>query len=155
MTGWTWEDIYRRNLEVFGDQEPACSSPAPDETAENVPERLIEAECSKLLEEDGWRALRTDPVSDRGRGKGFGEVGMADRWFVRPLPGAGPYAVEMVWCEFKTGKNTARKHQQAWHIRERARGFQTWIANEDFPATIEGFREHYANSGLMRRPRWW
>ncbi len=119
------------------------------------PEHMIESECTRLLEQDGWRALRTDPVSDRGRGKGFGELGMADHWFGRPLPSAGPYAVEMLWCEFKAGGNKADKHQTEWHFRERARGFQTWIANEDFPATIEGFRSHYANSGLMRRTDLW
>jgi hypothetical protein len=31
----------------------------------------------------------------------------------------------------------------------------TWIANEDFPATVNGFREHYAQSGLMRRSDLW
>jgi hypothetical protein len=29
------------------------------------------------------------------------------------------------------------------------------VANETFPATVDGFREHYAKSGLMRRPKWW
>lgn len=147
---WTEEELARRNAEVFGVAVVPQSA-----TADDFPESLIEAECTKLLEEDGWRALRTDPVSDRARGKGFGEAGMADHWFARPLPSAGPYACEMLWCEFKAGSNTAKKHQILWHHRERARGFQTWIANEDFPATIEGFKAHYAASGLMRRLKWW
>jgi hypothetical protein len=160
MPGWTQDDIDRRNLEVFGTDRPGAPAVSQEKPAK-VPERLIEAECSKLLSEDGWRILKTDPVSDKSRGKGFGEPGMADGLFMRPLalgPGStkrDQYACEVLWCEFKAGKNRARKHQELWHIRERARGFMTWIANEDLPATIEGFREHYADSGLMRRPRWW
>jgi hypothetical protein len=118
-----------------------------------VRESAIEAECTKLLEEDGWRAMRTDPVSDKSKGKGFGEIGMADHLFMRPY-GSG-FACQVLWVEFKAGKERAGAHQIAWHTKERARGFVTWIANENFPATIEGFREHYANSGLMRRERWW
>ena len=121
-------------------------------------ESLIEAECTKLLEQDGWRALRTDPVSDRKRGAGFGELSMADHQYTRPA--LSDTARKEGWCqllyvEFKRGKQRATKAQIAWHERERARGFVTWIANEDFPATVEGFREHYAKSGLMRRPKWW
>jgi len=33
--------------------------------------------CTELLERDGWRSLRTDPVSNRAHGKGFGEKGMS------------------------------------------------------------------------------
>jgi hypothetical protein len=141
---------------------PACGGtgqiPDASEKAPDVAEAAIEAECTKILEEDGWRALRTDPVSDRGRGKGFGEVGMADAQFSRPA--TSEVARKAGWCqllyvEFKTGRNRARAHQIKWHRDERARGFLTWIANEDFPATVDGFREYYASSGLMRRDKWW
>jgi hypothetical protein len=61
----------------------------------------------------------------------------------------------MLWCEFKTANKKAGKRQLAWHALERARGFTVWVANETFPATVDGFREHYAKSGLMRRSKWW
>ena len=130
-------------------------------------EAVIEAECTKLLEEDGWRALRTDPVSDRGRGKGFGEIGMADHLYIRYSPFIkgdrmkfGPFAgqldcapsAEIAWIEFKRPGEKPAKHQIAWHIAERARGALTLIAGEDFPATVAGFAEWYTKSGLRRRP---
>ena len=37
----------------------------------------------EYLQLDGWRPIRTDPVSDRARGKGFGELGMPDYLFLR------------------------------------------------------------------------
>ncbi len=118
-------------------------------------ESVIEAECSKLLEEDGWRALRTDPVSDRSRGKGFGELGMADHLYIRYIgheANASRFrsAASIMWVEFKRPGEKPQKHQTSWHIKERARGALTLIAGEDFPATVEGFREWYSNSGLMR-----
>jgi hypothetical protein len=61
----------------------------------------------------------------------------------------------VLWVEFKRGKEKAGSHQVAWHAKERARGALTWIANEDFPATVDGFRSHYEKSGLMRREKWW
>src|SRR3974390_705182 len=61
-------------------------------------EEQIQETCTRLLELDGWRALRTDPCSDRARGKGFGEVGMADYLYIR-------YNVfgedETLWVEWK------------------------------------------------------
>jgi hypothetical protein len=127
-------------------------------------EAEIEAECTKLLEEDGWRSLRTDPVSDRGRGKGFGELGMADHLYLRYWAGYRPGAVndltgcydllaecQVLWIEFKRPGEKAKKHQVEWHMKERARGSLTLIAGEDFPASVQGFKEWYANSGLMRR----
>ncbi len=113
----------------------------------------IQEECVKLMQEDGWRALRTDPVSDRGRGKGFGELGMADYIFFRP--GRRQPMSEVLWVEFKSRDGCPKKHQTDWHYKERSRGFCTWIASVDFPASVEGFREHYAASGLMRRTKWW
>jgi len=104
--------------------------------------------------EDGWSVLRTDPVSDRGRAKGFGTPGMADVMFSRPA--ASEEQRKLGWCqvlhvEFKTGRNQATKTQQAWHRDQRAMGFLTWIANTDFPATLQGFRNYYEQSQLMRR----
>lgn len=154
MAGFTEEWLRQRNRDVLGiAPDIAISISADGDIPQDLrPEWMMEAECTKLMEEDGWRALRTDPVSDRKRGTGFGEVSMADHLYMRPVNG---YSCEVLWCEFKAGKNRATKAQIAWHAKERARGLQTWIANEDFPASVEGFRQHYAKSGLMRRPQWW
>ncbi len=129
------------------------------------PEWMIEAECTKILEEDGWRSLRTDPVSDRGRGKGFGELGMADHWYCRYgawqrlFPDSvnldKPYATtaaQLMWIEFKSAQGKPAKHQIDWHTKERARGALTLIAGVDFPASVAGFVEWYQNSGLKRYP---
>lgn len=107
--------------------------------------------------------------------KGVGEVGMADDLFIRYWSGYRKDAVrdiggipdllteaQVLWIEWKRlmpskrGKTWGRAtqaaiHQKAWHALERSRGALTWIGGEDFPASIEGFREHYKKSGLMRR----
>jgi hypothetical protein len=147
---WTDADLaaHYERLKVPHPDAP----PAPAKISEAV----IEAECTRILECDGWRALRTDPVSDRSRGKGFGEIGMADHLMIRYRPPtdwqAGmPGLAEVIWIEYKRPGEKPRKNQTAWHIRERARGALTLIAGEDFPATVEGFRNWYAGSGLMRR----
>lgn len=131
-------------------------APVPEVAAsdDDRPESLIQEECVKFMQEDGWRALRTDPVSDKSRAKGFGEVGMADYLFLRqPHPHVS--FDQILWVEFKSRKGCPSKHQTAWHAMERARGFRTWIASVDFPASVDGFRAHYEASGLMRRTRWW
>ncbi len=138
-------------------------------------ESPIQAECVSFMEQDGWRSLRTDPVSDRRRGKGFGEIGMADHLFIRYEFRRQKEAIqrmceefgssfgsesedqlhamaEVLWIEWKRPRGgVVSKSQLAWHNIERARGALTWIASVDFTATAEGFREHYAASGLMRR----
>jgi hypothetical protein len=142
----------------------SCAKVLPLPVADSVewPEHMIEAECTRLLEQDGWRALRTDPVSDRGRGKGFGEVGMADHMYIRyncagdvaagfdPWPPDFYALSETLWIEFKSAKGKPAKHQTEWHTKERARGALTWIAGVDFPASVSGFVEKYRNSGLNR-----
>jgi hypothetical protein len=153
MPGWTQNDVDRRNLEVFGNFRPDGPAAPPERPAKDVPESLIAMECEQLLREDGWRTLRCEPVSDRSRGRGFGEVGMPDLLAIRygrKLPTA-----EVLWLEHKRPGQKPKKHQHAWHSKERARGALVWVANETFPATVAGFREHYAQSGLMRRPKWW
>lgn len=150
---WTEADLaaHFARLQV---PNPALSVPPV-----TVSEAVIEAECTKILECDDWRALRTDPVSDRSKGKGFGEVGMADHLYIRYAPpvAEGDYhpcagvRVDLIWIEFKRPGEKPKKHQTAWHAKERARGALTLIAGEDFPATVEGFRKWYAASGLARR----
>ena len=139
---------------------PATASVGPSRGV--LRESAIEAECTKLLEQDGWRALRTDPVSDRGRGKGFGELGMADHLYIRYWQRSEKHPArewrinaEVLWIEFKRPGEKPKKHQVEWHTKERARGAFTLIAGEDFPATVEGFKCWYVGSGLMRRTRWW
>jgi len=131
-------------------------------------ERHIEQACTQLLELDGWRPLKTDPVSRAEWGRGFGEVGMADHLYIRHTPPRSAalrnasdfvYAAqaEVMWIEFKRirqGRKAATKttaKQDDWHAAERSRGALTLIAGNDFPATIEGFIEWYKNSGLMRK----
>ena len=150
LTKEEFQALLRRNEQALVDAVPAIIR-----ESDHKSEAQIEAECTKLLEEDGWRALRTDPVSDRVRGKGFGELGMADHLYLRygrrrnrELPQGDEDQV--MWIEFKRPGEKAKKHQIAWHQRERARGALTLIAGEDFPATVEGFRAWYAASGLRR-----
>lgn len=138
-----------------------CKGRVPDDlgvTLADLPEAAIQEECCKFLQEDNWRILVTSPVSNRSRGIGFGELGMGDVLALRPLKitsslrRADLYACEVLWLEFKAGREQAKSHQVKWHRDERARGFMTWIANADFPATVEGFKAHYDKSGLRRRP---
>lgn len=131
-------------------------------------ERDIERTCSDWLALDGWRMLKTDPVSDRSRGKGFGELGMADCLYLRycysgeacsaspRLTGAWDAIARVkhtqaVWIEWKRPGYKATARQTMWHMSERALGALTWIAGEDFPTSIEGFQAFYRQSGLMRR----
>ena len=136
-----------------------------------ITEAQIQQTCTEMLELDGWRALQTDPVSDRGRGKGFGEPGMADHLYIRyrmaaeprdfqsDLPNWPRVDAEVLWIEFKrirAGRKASTKatvNQQTWHQAERARGALTLIAGVDFPATIEGFTQWYKASGLCRKIR--
>ena len=128
----------------------------------NLKESDIARTCSGLLIADGWRMLITDPVSNHALGKGFGEIGMADRLYIRYglhgphiPPTTFTHVAEVLWIEWKRevrGKATKpTDHQKAWHMAERAQGATTWIAGEDFPATIEGFSNFYSQCGLRRR----
>lgn len=131
-------------------------------------ESEIQQQCADLLALDGWRALRTDPCSDRGRAKGFGEKGMADLLFLRPAlyvcdnsfgrSGAFPkHSIcsaadgQILWVEFKRPGQMPKSHQYDWHFAERLSGFLTVMAGVDFEASFEGFRIWYLVSGLLRR----
>lgn len=122
-------------------------------------EKDLQTYGTQLLEMDGWRRLRTDPVSDRRRGTGFGEIGMADdlyiryRWTPQLIDGdiQGLVLVEVIWIEFKSPKGKPTKAQLAWHAVERNRGALTLIAGRDFEATPEGMYAWYKQSGLMRK----
>ena len=136
-----------------------CRAPL-SATEDHRLEAPIQAECCKILEQDGWWILRTDPVSDRRRGTGFGAIGFADITAFRPMrvtqlvliqkfPQGCP--CEVLFLEFKSPKGKPSKEQLKWHQTQRAMGFATFIAGQDFPASTEGFREFYSASGLQRR----
>jgi hypothetical protein len=138
-------------------------------------EAQIQKACTDFLVSDGWRALQTNPCSDRGRGKGFGEIGMADHLYLRPadipyyaaaartgqftLNGQFPVGStlaaaqgQILWVEFKAPGKKPESHQYLWHLAERVHGFLTVMAGVDFEASYEGFVDWYFYAGLARRP---
>lgn len=124
-------------------------SPAP--AAEDMLEAPIEAECTKILEARGWRALKTDPVRSRSRGKGFGEPGMADHLYLNYGRGAAEDGSDdkVLWVEFKRSLGgRVSKTQLAWHEKERARGARTGMAGVDFAPTVEGFTRWIDEQGF-------
>ena len=123
-----------------------------------IAESHIEQTVTELLEWDDWRAIRTDPVSDRRRGKGFGEIGMPDHLYIRYLHGdriefpghstavlKAP-ASEALWIEFKRKGKSPKPHQLVWHDSERKRGALVLVVDD-----IDKFIAWYAGSGLKRR----
>lgn len=134
-------------------------------TRKVVEPKLSEADLqafgTQLLELDGWRSLRTDPVSDRFRGKGFGEVGMADMLYIR-YANNDPYQshrwAEVLWIEYKRGGRGPKalkreQHQREWQSLEIKRGALVWCAGLDFETTTKGFQEKYVRSVLNRSLR--
>ena len=142
-----------------GHPPPPAAAPQPASARrgtpkDETPESEVEAGITALLREDGWRALKTDPVSDKGRGKGFGEFGMADYLYIRyvyPLHSMRRWSAEVLWVEHKRphGSRIAQ-NQLDWHKIERDRGALTLIAGVDFEPTVSGFRDWYSKSGLRR-----
>ncbi len=117
----------------------------------NALEKQLERDCTNILIQDGWRPLKTDPVSRKAWGKGFGEPGMGDMLFMRPMKSPEPASCQVLWVEMKTPTGKLEDHQRRWHEAERAKGFTTWIMGTDFPATVEDFQKRYQSSGLFRR----
>jgi hypothetical protein len=134
--------------------------------------RITEADVQKavtdLLVADGWRAIRTDPVSDRGRGKGFGEVGMPDYLYLRYAAlvcpsGEVPHWSQHLWIEFKRYGAKLKPHQIAWHVAERSRGALVLVVDgiDDKAGqyrknvfgieSISDFISWYRTSGLARK----
>jgi len=103
----------------------------------------IQRTVTELLILDGWRHFRTDPTSDRARGKGFGEKGMCDDLYLRYTSINGG---NILWIEFKAPGKIPKPHQVAWHQRERERGALVLGAVDD----IDKFMAWYAESGLCR-----
>ncbi len=122
-----------------------------------ITEKDVQVGVTAFLELDGWRSIRTDPVSDRKRGKGFGEVGMPDYLYVRYW-GKSPmwtdrgesnshHMGDILWIEFKAPGKAPKAHQLNWHDAERTRGALVRVVDG-----FETFRSWYMNeSGLNRR----
>ena len=127
----------------------------PVQSGLKLSEKNLQRTCSDYLELDGWRMLRTDPCSDRRRGKGFGEIGMADCLYIRynsgVTPQAKPQDAQVLWVEWKSSGGSATQQQRLWIAAEKARGALVLLAGADFPCSVEGFLEYYRASGLMRR----
>ena len=138
-------------------REPPQAAPA----APRLREIDIERQCSDFLALDSWRPLKTDPCCDIGRGKGFGEAGMADHLYIRYLPPEAPgpgkpradrtALAEVLWVEYKRPGGRISDGQHQWATIERLRGALVWLATEDFEPTFEGFVAHYRASGLLER----
>lgn len=116
-----------------------------------ITEAHVQQTVVQFLELDGWRAIRTDPVSDRSRGKGFGEPGMPDYLFLRywkpdHLHNDTRPIGEMIWVEFKRKDKKPTSHQLIWHSGERGRGAFVFVVDD-----IDEFTRWYLGSGLNRR----
>lgn len=125
------------------------------------PRKRLEAElqeqCDGLLGYDGWRIVVTDPPHLRGLG--VIEKGIPDRLYIRYV-GLGLCKTpqictpverslsEVLWIEWKKPGGTPSTNQVLWKIAERARGALVWTAGIDFPATLEGFKAFYRDSGM-------
>jgi hypothetical protein len=130
-------------------------------------EKEIQRTITDLLWAEGWRVFEFEQQWSEKKRKTVGEAGMPDVMAIRYRAGErlDPISIlasrivpldQIIWIELKrlNRRGTATKPSQKqtdWHRAERARGALTLIAGIDFPATIEGFREWYAASGLMRR----
>jgi hypothetical protein len=132
-------------------------------SALRLTEAQLERQVCDYLASDGWICRKMEQNYNERKRKAVGEKGMADRLCIR-YAGLGDDAfyrseAEVLWIEFKraiftkrfTRAEKARIEQRAWHALERQRGALTLIAGEDFPPTIDGFREWYKASGLARR----
>jgi hypothetical protein len=114
----------------------------------------IDVQCAvvDMLSADGWRAIRTDPVSNKARGTGFGEISMPDFLFLRywrmdNLHNDTRPIGEMFWIEFKAPGKVPNLAQLKWHGNERNLGALVLVVDN-----VDDFREFYKTSGLMRHP---
>lgn len=115
-----------------------------------VTEAHVQQTVVEFLELDGWRAIRTDPVSRREWGKGFGEAGMPDYLFLRyylpdHLHSDNRPIGEVLWIEFKRPGQKPRADQIAWHEAEHARGALVLVVDD-----IDHFIAWYKTSGLQQ-----
>lgn len=122
-----------------------------------VLEKHVEQTVREFMELDGWRVLKTDPVSRREWGKGFGEIGMPDLLFIRyglPITRRGfsghppeiQSAAQVIWVEVKRPGGKPRADQVAWIEGERSRGALVLVVDD-----IDVFKTWYLCSGLNRK----
>lgn len=122
-------------------------------------EKQIQQTVDEFMVLDGWRVIVTDPPHLRGLA--VQEEGICDRLFLRysriPVgPGSEPIhaalasGCQALWIEHKRKGGKAGAKQKAWHAQERTRGGLVIVAGEDFDASVDGFLDWYAKSGLAR-----
>ena len=148
--------------------KPFMSASTTIVKAPPVLEKHIEKAITALLEIDGWRAIKMEQNFSERKRKTVGEPGMADHLYIRYADYADRSPVwasqaQVLFIEFKklrggngkrgifTKAEKASIKQRAWIARERSRGALVLLVGEDCPATIEGVRAWYRNSGLARR----
>lgn len=125
-----------------------------------ISEADIERTATEILQLDGWRSFKMEQNFSERKVKVTGERGMPDRLYIRyhyhqhfavgAFAGAG-VASEVLWIEWKSATGKVSEYQKAWHEAECRRGAVVLVAGVDFPASIEGFKGWYENSGLKRR----
>jgi len=121
-----------------------------------VSEADIERTCTELLELDGWRSFKMEENFSERKMKRTGEKGMPDRLYLR-YNWAYEFRVtyrrviaDVLWIEWKANGGKPSLAQRNWIAAETKRGAMVLLAGTNFPASIEGFKEWYRNSGLMR-----
>ena len=126
-----------------------------------ISEKQLQKHAEDILQLDGWRVFRPEQNFSERKRKVVGEAGAPDGLYVRyggffhdgsdAADFMSECAAEVMWIEWKSAKGRPSTAQKIWHAAERKRGALALIAGEDFPATIDGFKEWYKNSGLMRK----
>ncbi len=123
-----------------------------------VPEASIEQTCDDILILDGWTAWKMEFNFSEKKRRAFGQIGMPDKLYLRPLAGWMTEApitdralCERMWIEWKAKAGKVSAAQVLWHVNARKRGELTLIAGIDFPASIEEWQTWYKDSGLQRR----
>jgi hypothetical protein len=114
-----------------------------------VSEASIQKAIRDYLELDGWRVFETDATrwrrDTRTAKHPLKEPGMADLLALRYDPPA------ILWIEVKRKGGRVEPQQRFWHFAERLRGATVIVLGQDCEASIDGWLDWYAASGLMRR----
>ena len=127
-------------------------------------ESHIEKAATDYLCLDGWRSIKMEQNFSEKKRKTVGELGMADHLYIRyqgrhnrdfasDLPNWPRAEAEVLFVEYKSASGKLKPAQLQWAAAERARGALVWLSTVDFPPTIEGFQQHYRDSGLARNVR--
>ncbi len=116
----------------------------------------IQRTCEDILKWDGWRIFRIEKNFSEKKQKATGELGAPDALCIRyrTFPqGFASFAghAEVMWIEWKALNGIPSCEQQLWHRAQLKLGALVLCAGINFPATIDGFKQWYAASGLQRR----